>query len=67
MTLSKLTVVQQTPQEIKHSENISRSNSNNSSQAQEFNISDVLVNNLSRNTQISKQSVSLSNVTVLYL
>ena len=43
MTLSPLNVVQQIPQETKHRDNISRSTSNNSSQAQECKFPDVLV------------------------
>ena len=66
-TLYTLSVEQQIPQETKDRENISRRNTNNSSQAQEFNILDVLVNSPSRNTQSSKQGMSLSSVTVLYL
>ena len=43
MTLSTLSVVQQILQETKHGHNISRSTSNKRSQAQEFNVLDVLV------------------------
>ena len=60
MTLFTLSVDQQIPQETKHRANISRCTSNNSSQAQEFNIPDVLENSLSHNTQSSKQALSLS-------
>ena len=52
ITLSTLSVVQQIPQETKQKDNISRSNSNNRSQAQEFNIPDVLVKRPSRNNHI---------------
>ena len=55
MTLSTLRVVAQIiPQETKHRDNIS----NNSTQAQELNIPDVLVNSPSCNTQSSKQGLS---------
>ena len=46
ITLSALSVVQQIPQETKHRDIISRSTSNNSSQAQERNLRDVLVRQL---------------------
>ena len=42
MTLCTLSVVQQIPQEIKHRDIISRSTSNNDSQAQEYNLPDKL-------------------------
>ena len=56
MTLPTLSVIQQIPQEIKYRYIISRSTSNNISQAQEFNIPDLLVNSPSRDIQSSKQS-----------
>ena len=68
--LSTLSVVQQIQQEINHKDNIfedSHSTSNNSSQVQEFNIPEVRVNSPSRNFQSSKQTLSYSNVSVLYL
>ena len=43
MTLSTLAVVQQISLETKYRDNISRSTSNNSNQAQKFNLPDVLV------------------------
>ena len=43
MTLSMLSVVQQIPKETKHRDIISRSTSNNSSEAQEFNLPNALV------------------------
>ena len=55
MTLFTLSVVQQITQETKHRDNISRSTSNNSSQSQEFNIPDVLVNSPNLNTQSIKK------------
>ena len=61
MTLSTLSVVMQIPQETKHRNNISddsRSASNNSNQAQDFNIPDIFVNSPSHNTQSSKQDLS---------
>ena len=57
MTLSTLSVVQQTPLETKHRDNISRSTLDNSSKAQEFNIQDILVNSPSHDTQSSKKSL----------
>ena len=67
MTLSTPNVVQQIQQETKYKDNNSDdlcSTSNNSRQAQKFNIPDVLVNSPSRNTQSSKQGL-LSECTVL--
>ena len=49
MTLSTFNVVRQIPQETKRRKNISRNLSNNSSQVQEFNVPDVLLNSPSRN------------------
>ena len=69
MTLSTLSVVQLISQETSHKDNISddsSSTSNNSSQAQEFNILDVLVNSPSLSTQSSKQGVSRPSVMRLY-
>ena len=43
MTLSILSVVQQIPKKTKHRDIISRSTSNNSSQAQERNLPDILL------------------------
>ena len=56
MTLFTLSVVQQIPQETKHRDIISRSTSNNSSQAQEFNLPDVPTDSQSRNDHSSKQA-----------
>ena len=61
MTLSTLIVVQQISQETKHRDIISDktgSTSNNSSQAHEFNIPDIIVNSPSRNPRSSKQGLS---------
>ena len=66
MTLSAMSIIQQIPLETKYRDNISRSTSNNSTQADEFNISDVLVNSPIRNTQSSKRALSPS-VTLFYL
>ena len=63
MTLS---LVQETLQEIKHREKISRSTSNNRSQAQELNILDVLVRSPSRNAQ-AQSKISLLSVTLVCL
>ena len=68
--LSTLSVVQQIPQKTKHGDNISddsRSTSNNSSQAQEFNIPDVVANSPSRNARCSKQSLSSERNTPLFI
>ena len=66
MTLSTLSVVKQIPQKIRHRDNISRSTSNNSSQAQEFSVPDVIVNSQSPNAQSSKQGL-LSECNTLLL
>ena len=55
MTLSTLSAAQQIPQETKHSDIISRSTTNNSSQAHECNLSDVLLIVKVKNEGSSKQ------------
>ena len=62
MTLSTLSVVQQISQETEHRDNISnesRSTSKNSRQAQEFNISDVIVKQSeSQNSELKARCLS---------
>ena len=68
MTLSTLSVVHQIPQETKHRDNISRNTSNNNSQAQVFNIKDVLVKKSElQHSKLKGRSLSPSIVTVGYL
>ena len=67
MTLSTLSVEQKIPQGTKHRYNISEdscSTSSSSSQLQEYNIPDVLINSPNRNTQ---SKVSSPSVTLRYL
>ena len=70
MTLSPLNVVQQIPQETKHRDNASSnscSTSNNSCEAQDFNIPVMLVNSLSHTTQNSKQGLKSQYDTPLFI
>ena len=55
ITLSTLSVIHQIPQETKHRDIISRSTSNNNSQAQEFNLPNILLTIRVENKRIESQ------------